>query len=155
REVSQHPRARGGHRVSHPRAARVRRHTGLISVLADLALATALQVLARSRSTQPGELVVLAITAPVGTRAVRVRAFDRDIAAYAVDERRWQALVGIDLDAKPGTYAIAVSTADGHDRTSYDLLVRPKRFPTRRLTVDPDFVTPPASADARIAREAK
>jgi murein DD-endopeptidase MepM/ murein hydrolase activator NlpD len=124
-------------------------------VLLQLVLAATLQILARSRSTQPGELVVLRITAPVGTRALHVRAFDRDIAAYPVDDRRWQALVGIDLDARPGTYRVAVATGDGRDKATYDLVVRPKRFPTRRLTVDPDFVTPPPSAEARIAADAK
>jgi murein DD-endopeptidase MepM/ murein hydrolase activator NlpD len=33
--------------------------------------------------------------------------------------------------------------------------VRPKAFRTRRLTVDPDFVTPPPSAAERIARDAR
>jgi murein DD-endopeptidase MepM/ murein hydrolase activator NlpD len=33
--------------------------------------------------------------------------------------------------------------------------VKPKTFKTRRLTVDPDFVTPPPSAEARIEADAK
>jgi len=123
-------------------------------VVAELALAAALEVIARSRSTQPGELVLVAITAPPQTRRVRVRAFDREIPPYPVDERHWQALVGIDLDTRPGTYPIAVD-ADGHDTAAYQLVVRPRKFPTRRLTVDPDFVTPPASARERIESDAK
>ena len=39
------------------------------------------------------------------------------------------------------------------DNAVYTLLVRPRKFRTRRLTVNPDFVTPPASARERINRE--
>jgi murein DD-endopeptidase MepM/ murein hydrolase activator NlpD len=127
----------------------------LTGVLAALALAGTLQVIARSRATQPGELVVLDIVAAPGSRRLRVRALDRVMTPYRVDDRRWQALVGIDLDVPPGTYSIAVADDDTGDRTVCDLVIRPKRFPTRRLTVDPAFVTPPASARDRIAREAE
>ena len=63
-----------------------------------------MQISARSRSLQPGELVVLSIALPEASGTIRVRAFDRDVAAYPDGERAWRALVGIDLDVKPGTY---------------------------------------------------
>ena len=66
---------------------------------------------------------------------------------------RWRAVFGIDLDVKPGTYPIAVDAGATH--LTRDLVVHPKVFRTRRLTVDPDFVTPPPSAAERIEREAK
>jgi murein DD-endopeptidase MepM/ murein hydrolase activator NlpD len=44
--------------------------------------------------------------------------------------------------------------ADARSATR-DLVVRPKTFPSRRLTVDPNFVTPPPSVAERIAREAR
>src|SRR5205823_7759483 len=65
----------------------------------------------------------------------------------------WRALVGIDLDVKPGTYPITVQT--GSARASLDLVVKPRTFRTRTLTVDPRFVTPPESERERIKREAK
>src|SRR5207237_7197253 len=43
----------------------------------------------------------------------------------------------------------------GPARGMYELRVAPRRFPTRRLTVDPAFVTPPPSARERIERDAK
>jgi murein DD-endopeptidase MepM/ murein hydrolase activator NlpD len=114
--------------------------------------ASELHISAQSRAMQPGELVVLTIAAPAST-SVRVRAFDRDIAPIARSDHTWTALVGIDLDAKPGTHRVVVDSNDG-EHAVYELAVKPRRFPTRRLTVNPDFVTPPASEQARIEREA-
>ena len=109
-----------------------------------------------ARAMQPGELVVLTITAPEAVSAVHVRAFDRDVPAFRIDPGTWRALVGIDLDVKPGTYAATANAAHGSTRLSAtrDVVVRSKRFPTRTLTVDPSFVTPPTEMEARIVREA-
>ena len=114
-----------------------------------------IQVTAHSRAVQPGELVILSIAAPSPADGpIRVRAFGRDVAAYrGDDDGSWRALVGIDLDVKPGTYPVTVQAASAH--TSYDLVVRPRKFRTRTLTVDPAFVTPPESERERIEREAK
>ena len=113
-----------------------------------------IQVTAHSRAVQPGELVILSIAAPSPADGrIRVRAFGRDVAAYRGDDGSWRALVGIDLDVKPGTYPVTVQAAAAH--TAYDLVVRPRKFRTRTLTVDPAFVTPPESERERIEREAK
>jgi murein DD-endopeptidase MepM/ murein hydrolase activator NlpD len=116
----------------------------------------AIEIAARSRAVQPGEIVVLSIIAPEAAGVLRVRAFDHEIAAYRDGDRAWTALVGIDLDVKPGTYPVTVDTgsAAGAARATYDLVVRPRVFRTRRLTVTEAFVTPPASEQDRIAREA-
>jgi len=103
-------------------------------------------------SIAAGEIVVLSIVAPQAAAALHVRAFDRDVAAYRDGDREWRALVGIDLDVKPGTYRVTVDAGAAH--ATYDLLVRPRLFRTRRLTVNEAFVTPPASEQERIAREA-
>jgi Peptidase family M23 len=125
-----------------------------IGALLTLMPAPGLDIAARSRAMQPGELVVVTMTTGERVDHMTVRAFDRDIPAFRVDDRTWRALVGIDLDVKPGTYAVTATTA-GHARTTYDLVVTPKTFRTRRLTVDEAFVTPPASEEARIARDAR
>jgi len=118
-----------------------------------------IDVQARSRSVQPGELVVLTIAPSSRVERVRLRAFDRDVAAFTAPEPsgepRWQALVGIDLDVKPGTYPVAIDADEGRLRATYDLVVAPKHFPTRRLTVNESFVNPPPSERERIEREAK
>jgi murein DD-endopeptidase MepM/ murein hydrolase activator NlpD len=89
---------------------------------------------------------------PAGSDRVQVRAFERDIPAFRVSDRAWEALVGIDLDVRPGTYPTTITAGTVH--ASYDLHVAPRAFRTRRLTVDEAFVTPPKSEEARIEREA-
>ncbi len=121
-------------------------------MLTHLLLAAALQVTAQSRSMQPGKLVILTIVSP-RARTLRVRAFDRDVSSFATDAHRWRALVGIDLDVKAGTYPVTVVGDDGESAV-YNLIVRPRKFPTRRLTIDSAFVTPPESERTRIEREA-
>jgi murein DD-endopeptidase MepM/ murein hydrolase activator NlpD len=113
-----------------------------------------IEVTARSRSLQPGEIVVLSITVPDRSDRVRVRAFGHDVAAYPDGDRTWRALVGIDLDVKPGTYPVTVESENRGSRTTYNLAVTPRVFRTRRLTVNEAFVTPPPSEQARIDREA-
>ncbi len=130
--------------------------SGLALALAALAGAEppALHVSARARSERPGELVVVTIEGAGRDDHVRVRAFDRDVPAYPIDDREWRALVGIDLDVKPGSYPISVHAGSPEQHVVYDLAVAPRAFRTRRLTVDEAFVTPPAAEQERIAREA-
>jgi murein DD-endopeptidase MepM/ murein hydrolase activator NlpD len=63
-------------------------------------------------------------------------------------------LIGIDLDTKPGSYAVSVKTGAGRIAIS-SLHVLPKDFPVRRLRVAPAFVEPPAEEIERITRELK
>ena len=105
-----------------------------------------------ARSIRPGEIVVLTIVPPAGSDSVQIRAFDRNVPAFRTGNRTWEALVGIDLDVRPGTYAVSV--AAGAARAVHELIVEKRTFPTRRLKVDEAFVTPPPSEQARIDREA-
>jgi len=135
--------------------------TGSSSATASQAASPAaaqLEVTAKSRAVQPGEIVVLTVTAAVDLDRVRVRAFGQDVAVFPASSpgrSTWEALVGIDLDVKPGTHPVSIDADAGKLRTTYNLIVAPKRFPTRRLTVDESFVNPPPSEQARIEREAK
>jgi murein DD-endopeptidase MepM/ murein hydrolase activator NlpD len=106
-----------------------------------------------ARSLAPGEAVVVTVTGASSDAPVSVHAFDRDWPVYAEGPGRWRALVGIDLDVRPGRYELAVDTASG--RVTRALDVQRHAFPTRRLTVDPDMVNPPPEARERIAREAR
>jgi murein DD-endopeptidase MepM/ murein hydrolase activator NlpD len=119
-------------------------------------VATPFEIAVRSRAVEPGELVVVTVTASSTEDRPRVRAFNHDIEPYRLDDRRWQALVGIDLDVKPGPYSIVVSSANaGVEHVSHELVVQPHAFRTRRLSVNEAFVTPPASEEERIVREAR
>lgn len=105
-----------------------------------------------ARSLRPGELVVLTITAPA-TVPVTVRAFGRSWPAVRTESGEWRALIGIDLATKPGRHDVVITS--GEAKTSHALVVQPRAFPTRRLTVDPALVNPPPEARERIAREAR
>jgi murein DD-endopeptidase MepM/ murein hydrolase activator NlpD len=116
-----------------------------------------IQLAARARAQQPGELVVLEIRLTGAAQPLRVRAFERDHVAYPTGAHVWRALVGIDLDVKPGRYPVEVEAGSGSSRlrASYPLTIATRRFRTRRLTVDEAFVTPPTAVQDRIEREAK
>jgi murein DD-endopeptidase MepM/ murein hydrolase activator NlpD len=107
----------------------------------------------RSRAVAPGEVVLVTITAAAPIAAPRVHAFDRNLPPFAVDDRTWRVLVGIDLDVKPGKHVLTVDA--GAEHASHTLVVAPKQFPVRKLTVDEAFVNPPESARARIEEESK
>jgi len=112
-------------------------------------------VTAAARSIRPGELVVLTVAPPAATSSLHVRAFARDIPAFKVSDRTWRALVGIDLATTPGTYKVAISAGTGEHAasTTYPIVVRPRTFATRTLTVDEAFVNPPPEAVAQIERD--
>src|SRR5262245_21516349 len=114
----------------------------------------AIRVSVHARAQQPGELVVVSIEG-AARGPVHVRAFDRDVPAFRAASGEWRALVGIDLDVKPGVYSIAVRAGSPSQRAVHQLNVTRRVFRTRRLTVDEAFVTPPPSEADRIAREAK
>ena len=129
----------------------------LTSSLTGSQTAGRIEVTAKSRAVQRGELVVLTMIAPVHVDQVRVQAFAHEVATFTTlspGDRTWQALVGIDLEVKPGAYPVAID-ADAGQHATYELIVKPKRFPTRRLTVDESFVNPPPSEQERIERDAK
>lgn len=108
-----------------------------------------------SRAMQPGELVVLTIDVPASAERVTVTAFGRTIPAARADPHTWRALVGLDLDVKPGVHAAVVTarTPAGALTARETLTIAPKQFPTRTLKVNPDFVEPPSGELERIARE--
>jgi murein DD-endopeptidase MepM/ murein hydrolase activator NlpD len=68
------------------------------------------------------------------------------------------AFLGIDVQTKPGSYVLTlkVRKRDGLVETvRKDLLVVERKFPSTKLQLKPEYVTPPASLQARIKREAE
>lgn len=131
----------------------------MIATLVGLSLVLAthgIDIRVSARSLRPGELVVLALTLDEQAAGVTVSAFGRRMPVYRVRPGAWQALVGIDLDQKPGTYVVAVEARVGAAvvRGEETLAVKPRTFATRTLRVDPEFVNPPEALLARIEREA-
>lgn len=110
-----------------------------------------------ARAIQPGEVVALTLTTKTPADDVRISAFGRAVPAFRTAPTVWRALVGIDLDVVPRAYEVAIEAgpAGRAVRASERLVVRAKAFPTRRLTVDEQFVNPPAEMTERIAAEAR
>ncbi len=127
---------------------------GVLAVVAALAAPAAAQapVALRVRAMRPGEVVLVTVQAPDGA-AVSIHAFNHDWPGYADGAGRWRALVGIDLDVKPGRYDMTVRAGDGTLHRT--LVVQARAFPTRRLTVDPNLVHPPPEMQARVEQEAR
>ena len=124
------------------------------AALATQVASAPLAISATARSVQPGELVLLTIPIPSDETTVGVSAFGQDLLPWRGDDGTWRVLVGIDLDVAPGPHPVTIRASDG--RTGRHVLqVEGKEFPTRQLTVDPAFVTPPAEVQDRIVREAQ
>ena len=131
---------------------------GIAAALTPLRAAVdepSVRVSVAARSIQPGELVVLTVTLDVDPASIAVRVFDRQTPAYKLRAGVWQALVGIDLERKPGAYTAEVEARVGGAvlRRREMLTVQRRSFPTRRLRVDPDFVNPSTQVLARIESE--
>ncbi len=113
----------------------------------------------RARALQPGEVVTITVESGEQLARVELLAFDRIFPAFPTEDARvWNALVGIDLETRPADYVATIRAATVSaeaEALEYRLAIRPKSFPTRRLTVDEKYVTPPPEVLDRIAAEAK
>jgi murein DD-endopeptidase MepM/ murein hydrolase activator NlpD len=110
----------------------------------------------RSRGTQPGDAIAVTITTPPELTALTVTAFAVRWPAFRIDATRWRALVGIDLDRKPGPYEVVVTSGGAHPLTTRKAFaVVAKQFPRRVLKVSPDYVNPPPEQLARIAADSE
>jgi murein DD-endopeptidase MepM/ murein hydrolase activator NlpD len=126
--------------------------TALVLSIAATALGAPITIETSYRSLTPGELVVVTITVEGAPSSVQVSAFRRAIPAFKTEEGVWQALVGIDLDQRPGSYLIAAEAQVGATvlHQSRALVVAPRKFPTRTLRVNPAFVNPSPAELTRI-----
>jgi len=109
-----------------------------------------------SRSVQQGELVLVTFGTPPSVDAVSVAAFAVEWPAYRVDERTWRAVIGIDLEQRPGRYDLTVTGMPASPGWSAHrrITVLPRRFPRRVLRVAPEYVNPSPDQLTRIAEEA-
>ncbi len=100
---------------------------------------------------------MLTIAAARPLSEVRVSAFERSFPCFqAGSSKKWSALIGIDLDTKPGRYEVGITGLDATGETvtaKYALAVAPRKFPTRELSVDEKYVSPPPEALARIEKD--
>jgi len=120
--------------------------------------AVTLTVSAGAKALPPGGVVVISVHSSQPLTAIDGRGFGRTVRFWPdADRTTWDALVASGLDAKPGPHTVSITgtSASGSATATLPLQVEPKRYETRRLTVDPQFVNPPNSEGERIAREVK
>jgi murein DD-endopeptidase MepM/ murein hydrolase activator NlpD len=121
--------------------------------------ASELKVAHHARSLQPGEVVLLTVVSPKPLQSASGTVFRKSFPLFQNREAGvWQGLIGIDPESAAGSYKIRLrcTCADGTTLEGGDVLeVRSKVFPTRRLTVEERYVTPPAETEERIRLESQ
>lgn len=111
------------------------------------------------RALQPGEPILVVLESDGSVRSAAVTFFGRKADLRpAPGKGAFLAFVGIDVQAKPGPARLAVKLVKAGglvENVDKDLLIVEKKFPSTKLTLKPEYVTPPASVQARIKRESE
>jgi len=111
------------------------------------------------RALEPGEPLLVFLEADPGVRSATVTFLGQTAELRpAAHDGTVFAFLGIDVQAKPGAHVLTVKVRRGGgtvETVRKELLVVERKFPSTQLTLDPDYVTPPASVQARIKREAE
>jgi len=109
------------------------------------------------RSLQPGEVILAVMKAEPSAKAVQIHFLDR---TYTINSSgpgaKPFALIGIDLDVKPQSYAVKISAEkeDGaKEEARQEFVIEPKNFPLRRFRVQEAMIAPPPQELERIQRE--
>jgi len=118
-----------------------------------------LAVTHRARSLQPGEVVLLTVECPQAIKDLKATVFGKAFWFFPKPESNaWQGLIGIDGEVKAGRYPVEIRATgiDGQPRHAAHILeIQGKQFPTRVLSVDEKYVTPPESVQERIKLESQ
>jgi murein DD-endopeptidase MepM/ murein hydrolase activator NlpD len=110
-----------------------------------------------ARAFAPGEFFVVAVRDGEDKTPPRGRFGKQDLEFFrAKQPGLWLAFGGIDVEAKPGKEKLSVDvpTPAGTKPWSKDIAVKPKKFKTRTLKVDQNFVTPKKADEDRANAEA-
>jgi len=119
-------------------------------------IAQGLSIEVRSRSLRQGEAVLVTVSTPADTPSITVNAFGSRWPAFRVTGTSWRALIGIDLECRPGIYPVIAESGGDHAlRATHDLTVMKRDVRVRVLKVAPDYVNPPPDLLARIRSEAQ
>ena len=119
----------------------------------DLTISSAVQVV------QPGSVILMIVACREPPGRVVASALGKEVVFYPdPDGKTWRGLVGVDVESRPGEYALIVRAIhEGRPElaVTHELRVAPKRFPTRRLNVATRYANPPESAFERIRHESE
>jgi murein DD-endopeptidase MepM/ murein hydrolase activator NlpD len=104
-----------------------------------------------------GQAVELSCPDEAGLRAVEAR-WEGHTVPFVRRGTGWVAVVGVDLDARPGAHVAELSFRyqDGHARKADDTVtVNAQKFPTTKLTVEDRYVELSPEDAARASKEAQ
>jgi murein DD-endopeptidase MepM/ murein hydrolase activator NlpD len=104
---------------------------------------------------QPGDVARVDISGADRDARIAATVLGQDLAFhYDEEQQKWRALVGIDLDTKPGAYPMRIDRNGSAGAATRTLRVAPKQFRVRRLRVPGGFVDPSPEALEQITRDA-
>jgi len=118
--------------------------------------APAVQVVHRARAMTPGEVIRVTVKPTSTLAALDAVWLGQTVLFFAEADGTWNGFAPIDLSTPAGTYTLRLQgrTIDGLAIAQPHLIrVLPRTFPTRRITVDDKFATPPDDVMPRIERE--
>ncbi len=111
------------------------------------------------RSLQPGEIVRVSIEGKKLIRQAELLFLGKTyVMGKGQDPDNWLAFLGLDLGVKSGSYTVEISVLfnDGHHRNiSREIFIRDREFPTKKLWVKQEYVTPPQDVLDRIQWESE
>lgn len=112
-----------------------------------------LQVSYRPSTVGPGDVAMVEVSGISGDAKITGTVLAQELTFHYDQHRQtWRALVGIDLDTKPGAYRLHILD-DAQIAATQSLRVVPKQFRVRRLRVPAEFVEPPPNALEQIAHD--
>lgn len=113
-----------------------------------------LQVSFTPATPQPGDVARVDIGGASADERITATVLGQDLSFhYDRPQQQWRALVGIDLNTKPGTYRMRIHRGGTGTTATRTMRIVPKQFPVRRLRVPGKFVDPPPEAIEQIARD--
>jgi hypothetical protein len=111
------------------------------------------------RSLQPGEPVLVFLDTDGSIKSAAVTFLGRTAELRpAPGGGSVFAFLGIDVETKPGAYVLTVKVRKAGgvvEDIRKELLIVERKFPSAKLRLKPEYVTPPASVRERIRREAE
>ncbi len=115
-----------------------------------------LQVSFVPATIRTGDVVRVEIANAPASERLTAHVLGQDLTlAYDEHHQSWRALLGVDLETKPGEYRIEIQRNAGTAPVTRTLRVVARQFRVRRLRVSPEFVDPPPETLEQIALDSK
>jgi murein DD-endopeptidase MepM/ murein hydrolase activator NlpD len=122
-------------------------------------LISANDVLVDSRSFRPGETIRVSVRGKGIVRQAEVLFLGKThVMGKGQDPEVWLAFLGLDLGIKTGSTTIEISLLFNnghHENIRREILVQDREFPTKKLWVKQEYVTPPQEVLDRIQWESQ